>query len=172
MKRASSVILVAALLPLPPAALAGPASRSRAERCQMLEAILGLPHYGARLAFENLECVQPAKRRGRLLLRASLHQARDDRAGTSSARPLLGPGERCADRFEGDDPRRQGTALAPHWVVYLKVTESRAGLAFAVSLETFPPRTDGDGAVSPGTSCGASGEGFLVRDGQRWVVRD
>jgi hypothetical protein len=137
---------------------AAPGAAPLPSRCQLLQAILAVPHSGARQAFRDLECVRKRIDPRKLVVRAIL----TDDAGT---RPLLAPGERCPEGYVGLDPRLMSRSRRSPSFVELRLSPRGADLAFSVLLETWgAPR-------GPGVACAASGDGVAERSGGRWRVR-
>jgi hypothetical protein len=134
--------------------------RSRAARCQLIHAIVGVAHSGARSAFRDLDCVRARTDRRRLLVRVTV----TDDAGT---RPLLAPGEQCpTDGYVGADPRRLSRSRRPRSFIELRLARRAPDrLSFSVLLETWGSKHDS------GLSCGASGEGVVVLEDDRWRER-
>jgi hypothetical protein len=133
---------------------------SRPARCQLLHAILGVPHSGARSAFRDLECVRARTDRHRLLVRATI----TDEDGT---RVVLAPGERCLPQgYLGADVRRLSRSRRPQSLIELRLARRSADqLSFSVLLETWGSKRDA------ATTCGASGDGTVWFDGREWRVR-
>jgi hypothetical protein len=139
-------------------ALALAAALPKASRCQLLHAILGVPHSAAKVAFRDLECVRQAVPGKRLPIRAAITD--------EGTRPVLAPGESCPQGYIGADPRRMSRSRTPQSYIELRFTaRSDAEMSFSVLLETW-------GSTTRAVSCGASGEGVVVRENGAWRVRD
>jgi hypothetical protein len=139
-------------------ALALAAALPKPSRCQLLHAILGVPHSAAKVAFRDLECVRQLIPGKRLPIRATITD--------EGTRPVLAPGESCPQGYIGADPRRMSRAKRPQSFVELRLAErSPDELSFAVLLETW-----GD-TPTRSVSCGATGEGVVVRKEGAWQVR-
>jgi hypothetical protein len=138
--------------------LGGGHSLPRASRCQLLHAILGVPHSRARAAFRDLECVQKVIDRKRFLVRGTI-------TGDEGTHPLLEPGERCAEGYLGADVARLSRSRRPQSFVELRLAwRGPDEMSFSALLETW-------GGASRGVACGASGEGTVRRDAQGWKVQ-
>jgi hypothetical protein len=135
------------------------AAPAKTSRCQLLHAVLSVPHSGARAAFRELECVRKLVDRRWLLVLSTI----TDEAGT---RPFLAPGERCASEgYLGVDVPSLSRGRRPRSFVELRLSPRGPDeLSFSVLLETW------GSARAPGVACGASGEGVVGRSAGTWKV--